>query len=40
MLHKRPSVALANFASDEALARLTEYFTWVIRRIRETPQQP
>lgn len=40
MLHKRPSVALADFASDATFARLTEYFTWVIRRIRETPQQP
>lgn len=39
-LHKRPSVDLATFGSDAGFARLTEYFAWVIQRIRETPARP
>ena len=35
VLHKRPSIALEGFFSNDSFARLTDFFGWIIERIRQ-----
>jgi hypothetical protein len=40
MLRRRPSIALKDFVSNDSFARLTDFFGWVIERIRQVQVQP
>jgi len=39
MMQRRPSIPLTEFASEVSFARLTDFFDWLIRRIRQTEEQ-
>jgi hypothetical protein len=36
MMQRRPAVPLTEFVSDTSFARLTDFFGWLIRRLRQT----